>query len=52
MNSMFHVPKPKKQHRAEKKPPRAEEDELGLDEDFKNMDLFNDNGFDEEEEDF
>jgi DNA-directed RNA polymerase subunit delta len=30
----------------------AEEEDLGLDDDFKDMDLFNDGGFDEEEEDF
>ena len=30
----------------------ADEDDLGLDEDFKDLDLFNDSGFDEEEDDF
>ncbi len=50
----FDVPKSKtkKAHPAERKLPKAEEDDLGLDDEYKNMDLFNDNGFDEEEEDF
>ena len=30
----------------------ADEDDLGIDEDFKALDLFNDSGFDEEEDDF
>jgi DNA-directed RNA polymerase subunit delta len=30
----------------------ADEDDLGIDEDFKDLDLFNESGFDEEEDDF
>ena len=30
----------------------AEEEDLGLDEEFKDLDLFNDSGFDDEEDDF
>ena len=30
----------------------GEEDELGLDDEYKNLDLFNDSGFEEEEDDF
>ena len=30
----------------------SDEDDLGLDDEFKNLDLFNDNGFEEEEDDF
>ncbi len=50
----FDVPKSKTKKAAPggKKPAKADDDELGLDDEFKNMDLFNDNGFDEEEEDF
>mgnify|MGYP003536308171 FL=1 len=29
-----------------------EEDELGVDEEFKDMDMFNDSGFDDEDDDF
>ncbi|HEY8733266.1 MAG TPA: hypothetical protein VIL90_01790 [Puia sp.] len=50
----FDVPRSKTKKAAPggKKAAKGEEDELGLDEEYKNMDLFNDNGFDEEEEDF
>ena len=50
----FDVPKSKTKKAAPggKKTAKAEDDDLGLDDDLKNMDLFNDNGFDEEEEDF
>lgn len=30
----------------------TEEEELGLDEEFKNLDLFNETGYEEEEDDF
>jgi len=30
----------------------VEEDDLGIDEEFKDLDLFNDSGFDEDEDDF
>ena len=30
----------------------TDEDDLGIDEEFKDLDLFNDSGFDEEEDDF
>jgi DNA-directed RNA polymerase subunit delta len=50
----FDVPRSKTKKAAPggKKAAKPEEDELGLEDDYKNMDLFNDNGFDEEEEDF
>jgi DNA-directed RNA polymerase subunit delta len=50
----FDVPKSKTKKPATggKKATKGDEDDLGLDEEFKNMDLFNDNGFDEDEEDF
>jgi sodium/potassium-transporting ATPase subunit alpha len=52
----FDIPKSKT-----KKPPTTgtkkgakgvEEEDLGIDEEFKDLDLFNDSGFDEEEDDF
>jgi DNA-directed RNA polymerase subunit delta len=50
----FDVPRSKTKKAAPggKKATKGEEDELGLDDEYKNMDLFNDTGFDEEEEDF
>ena len=37
---------------SKKKGKGTDEDELGVDEDFKEMDLFNDSSFDDEEDDF
>jgi hypothetical protein len=37
---------------AGKKAGKEEEDDLGIDDEFKDMDLFNDRGFDDDEEDF
>jgi len=34
------------------KKPAKDEDDLGIDEDFKDMDLFNDSGFDDDDDDF
>jgi DNA-directed RNA polymerase subunit delta len=50
----FDVPRSKTKKAAPggKKAAKGEEDDLGLDDDYKNMDLFNDSGFEEEEEDF
>ena len=51
----FDIPKSKTkkaEHRVGKKSAKADEDDLGLDDEFKNLDLFNDSGFDEEEDDF
>jgi DNA-directed RNA polymerase subunit delta len=51
----FDIPKSKiKKSSTTKKGDKGgtEEDELGLDEEFKDLDLFNEGGFDEEEEDF
>ena len=50
----FDVPRSKTKKAAPggKKAAKGEEDELGLDDEYKNMDLFNENGFEEEEEDF
>ena len=54
MNSIFPSPKRKKSTggNTSKKAAKGEEDDLGLDDDFKDLDLFNDSGFDEEEDDF
>jgi DNA-directed RNA polymerase subunit delta len=52
----FDIPKSKTKKatggNTSKKPKAGEEDDLGLDEDFKDLDLFNDSGFEEEEDDF
>ena len=41
-----------KTEKALKRLKREVADDLGLDDDFKDLDLFNDSGFDEEEDDF
>ena len=52
----FDIPKSKTKKstggNTSKKTAKGEEDDLGLDEDFKDLDLFNDSGFEEEEDDF
>ena len=52
----FDIPKSKTKKstggNTSKKTKAGEEDDLGLDEDFKDLDLFNDSGFEEEEDDF
>src|SRR5450432_561299 len=52
----FDIPKSKTKKstggNTSKKAKAGEEDDLGLDEDFKDLDLFNDSGFEEEEDDF
>jgi DNA-directed RNA polymerase subunit delta len=50
----FDVPRSKTKKAAPggKKAAKGDEDELGLDDEYKNMDLFNENGFEDEEEDF
>src|ERR1700733_544950 len=52
----FDIPKSKSKKatggNTSKKTKAGDEDDLGLDEDFKDLDLFNDSGFEEEEDDF
>ncbi|HEV3221532.1 MAG TPA: hypothetical protein VGZ90_01570 [Puia sp.] len=50
----FDVPRSKTKKAAPggKKAAKGDEDELGLDDEYKNMDLFNENGFEDEDEDF
>jgi hypothetical protein len=52
----FDIPKSKTKKstggNTSKKATKGEEDDLGLDDEFKDMDLFNDSGFEEEEDDF
>ena len=48
----FDLPKSKTKKSTGTKKPGKEEDDLGIDDEFKDMDLFNDSGFDDEEDDF
>ncbi|HEY4335716.1 MAG TPA: hypothetical protein VGM89_07460 [Puia sp.] len=52
----FDIPKSKTKKstggNTSKKTAKGEEDDLGIDEEFKDLDLFNDSGFEEEEDDF
>lgn len=50
----FDLPKSKakKSSTAGKKAGKGEEDDLSIDEDFKDMDLFNDSGIDDDEDDY
>lgn len=48
----FDLPKSKVKKTGGAKAGKGDDDELALDEEFKDMDLFNESGYDEEEEDF